>query len=60
MEKWQESLRQMFRIPEGSAIEGFNDERKIVEIRAEVSLEMAREIERVVRESGAGYEVKQL
>ena len=60
MLNWKVDLEKFFAKEAESPIAGYDDEKKIVKVGANVDLDTARKIERLLKEWNVGYEAKQL
>ena len=60
MRTWQQSLMQAVMVGGESAIVKIDDEKKVIQIRPDVGVEIIREIEATIRSVGIDYEIKQL
>ena len=60
MLNWKADLKQFFANEAESPIAGYDDEKRIVEVRANVDLDTARSIEEMLERWNVDYEVKQL
>jgi hypothetical protein len=60
MSSWQQRLMQAVMVGRESAIVKIDDEKKVIEIRPDVGVEIIREIEATIRSVGIDYQIKQL